>query len=128
MLLAERLTIKEIAQLKRVIDEPGINVVVTNHFVQRWRERVKVPSIYYRNDLIQYLETILRDKRIEQINDNHFIIDDDIIIVGKYSNNNNKFVFITTYGSTKDNPILYNMCVVGDVNENLRKYGKLSLN
>lgn len=127
MLLAERLSTEEIMYLQSFVNKKQANIKVTEHFFERWNERVRSPKFENKENLTSYLENKALRKRICKINSNHHIIDNDIIIVTKKSQNKNEFILVTTYGSTTNNPILYNMCVYGDAEKNFKKYGKINL-
>lgn len=127
MLLANCLSINEVNYLRQIKNKDQISIRITNHFFERWNERVKSPKFKYKQDLINYLEALYCNKKIHQIKDKHYIINDDIIAVIKTKQNKRLALFITTYGSTVNNPILYNMCIDGDIHKNFRKYGKLNL-
>lgn len=127
MLLAERLSDEKKYTYKT--KKSNINLTVTNHFFKRWNERVKNPKFKYKKDLTEFLESMLFKREIHWIKNDHYIINDDIIIIAKVikiEKNKNKVILVTTYGSTKNNPILYNMCLDGDIEENFKKYGKLN--
>lgn len=127
MLLAERLTIEEMEHLRRAANKKTVNMIITNHFFDRWNERIENPKFKEKGKLASYLETMSSYGKVERIQRNHHIIDDDIIIVAKKNKNKNEYVLVTTYGSTRNNPILYNMCVCGDAEDNFKKYGRLNL-
>lgn len=127
-LLAERLSIEEKIHLQRIVkDKDSVNMIITYHFFERWNERIERPKFEDRKSLANYLEYKVYNKGMQQIKNNHHIIDDDIVIVAKRTRKKNEFVLLTTYGSAKNNPILYNMCVCGDIQKNFSKYGKLNL-
>lgn len=127
MLLAERLTIEEMEHLRRAANKKTVDMIITDHFFERWNERIENPKFSEKENLALYLEIIASNGKMERIQRNHHIIDDDIIIVAKKVKNKNQYVLVTTYGSTKNNPMLYNMCVSGDAEKNFKKYGKLNL-
>lgn len=129
MLLAKLLSTEEKIHLQRVVNKNYTTIIITDHFLKRWNERIKKPKFEHKKDLATYLENMTYRRKIHRIKNNHHIIDDDIIIVAEKSKKNrNEIILVTTYGSTINNPILYNMCMSGDIYKNFKKYGKLNLN
>lgn len=101
---------------------------VTNHFLERWNERVGSPYFHNKDELLEYLRCICKKRKPVHISEDCYQIQDLLVTT---TAENNKILFITTYGTYRDNPMLYNLLLtegVKGVRTAHKKYGKLQLN
>lgn len=101
---------------------------ITTHFLERWNERVGSPHFKEKEELLDYLKVVIKKHKPVHISEDCYQFKDLLITT---IIEDGKIVFITTYGSFKDNPMLYNILLtdgVRGVRATHRKYGKLQLN
>lgn len=111
------------------IANPNIpKFIVTKHFFDRWNERIKKHKFKNKRELEKYINRMYLEDKIQNLKDEFYIIDDDVIVVISYSKDQRLAYLITVYGSCKNNPVIYNLCLTSDIVKELRKYGKLNLN
>lgn len=102
----------------------------TNHFFDRWNERVANPIFENKIDLEDYIKENFNHKNIEHISGDYYIMD-DLIITCANDENDGHIIFITIYGTIEDNPILYNVLItqgVYGVKKTHKLYGKININ
>lgn len=97
---------------------------VTNHFLERWNERLDEIHFNSKEDLEDYLLKNYDYKNVEYLHGDHYSINGTHVTA---TYDNNRVVFITTMGNLDNHPVLYNMICSGDFNHFIKKYGKLNL-
>lgn len=97
---------------------------VTDHFLERWNERLDGRCFASKEELESYLLENFDMKNVEYLYGDHYNVD-GYHVTATYENNG--IVFITTMGSLDENPVLYNMICSGKLNYAIKTYGKLSL-
>lgn len=101
----------------------------TNHFFERWNERVASPSFEEKADMEEYIKSIYRTDIITHISGDYYFLD-NLIITADMDRKHDSIVFITVYGTIEDNIILYNILVtegVKGVKKATKRYGKINL-
>lgn len=101
----------------------------TDHFFERWTERM--PSYPFKNkkDLGIYIELLYRQYGADHIDGDFYLINNILVTISNKQNTNSE-LFITVYGTVEDNPILYNLLITkGEkgVRKAHREYGKLTI-
>ena len=97
------------------------NLFLTDHFVQRWKERVD-PNMSS-EDILNYIDSLHNIKwGIQYESSNFYSLDNDIVIVAMP--NNGKIELITVFGRKSENPILTNLQYSNQI---YYKYGKAEL-
>ncbi|MCQ4924871.1 hypothetical protein NE686_17345 [Tissierella carlieri] len=101
---------------------------LSNHFFERWNERVSRLKFETKEELESYIRTNYSDRNVEHLWGNYYLIDG--IMGGIYitAQGNGKTVLLTTtLGTYLDNPVIYNMITSGKINNIVKKYGKIDL-
>lgn len=104
------------------------NFRFTNHFFQRWNERMTSQPFEKKEDLEEYIRLLYQNNKIEYINGDYYIIDE--ILFTATADRDNGIVFITVYGMTHENQVMLNILLTKGakgINKANRKYGKINL-
>ena len=101
----------------------------TNHFFDRWNERI--PSLHFstKYELENYIKAIYDPKIISHISGNYYFLN-NLIITADIDYKDGSIVFITVLGTIENNPVLYNVLVtqgVKGMNNMRRMYGKVNI-
>jgi hypothetical protein len=97
---------------------------VTDHFLERWNERLDEIYFSSKEELERYLLENYDYNNVEYLYGDHYNIG-GTHVTATYENNG--IVFITTMGNLDEQPVLYNMICSGKLNYAIREYGKLNL-
>lgn len=97
---------------------------VTDHFLERWNERLDAERFNTKEELEEYLMKTFDPRDVEHLHSDHYLVCGNYVTATLEKNG---IVFITTLGSYDDNPVLYNIISSGKLNHTIKKYGKLSL-
>lgn len=99
----------------------------TNHFFQRWNERMPSWSFKDKEDLEEHIRELYKKNKIEYLCGDYYILDDILLTA---ANDNDGIVFITVYGLTMDNPVLMNLLITQGpkgLKKAQRLYGKMPI-
>jgi hypothetical protein len=100
-----------------------LEIVPTNHFIQRWKERID-PNMSI-GEILSYIKYLSNIKwGICNSKQDHFILDNDIVIVACKSKDN-KIILVSVLGRISENPILTNIEFYSKQVYNI--YGKVRL-
>lgn len=102
----------------------NVDINVTDHFLERWNERLDTRDFESKEELQEYLMEMFDPRDVEHLHGDHYLVCGNYVTA---TIENNGIVFITTLGSYEDNPVLYNVILSGKLNHTLKKYGKLNL-
>ena len=103
-------------------------IKVSNHFLERWNERIKQIKFTTKNDLENYIKRNYNKSNVYKLDKDQYLMDG--ILGGIYITaikDKDKIMFITTLGTYNDNPVLYNIISSGKKDEIFEKYGKMNL-
>ncbi|MCK9471267.1 MAG: hypothetical protein M0Q88_05900 [Bacilli bacterium] len=103
------------------------NIVVSDHFLERWNERVGRIRFDTKEELEEYLRLNSNPNDIEHLYGDHYFIKNimgGIYVVAEETNNG--ILLITTFGTYKNNPVILNVILSGELNKTLKKYGKMN--
>lgn len=108
----------------RKYDFSELFIEISEHVVERWRERVD-DTMECKKDILKFVQECASKKDgIWHLGNGFYLLDDDVVI---YIPPKEKYKFIkiaTVYGRVSENPVLLN---INKLQKKLYKYGKVNL-
>ena len=101
----------------------------TNHFFNRWNQRIKTPKFENKFELEDYIKKNYPAKKMQHISGDYYLMN-NIITTCTIDKTDNSLLFVTIYGTIEDNYILYNILITEGakgVSKIHKKYGKIKL-
>ena len=107
---------------KKKIDFTNHNIIVTNHAVDQWNNRVDHSIGLDKTSAKEQLKIRIRYNTPKHIIQNFYELESNVILVAFMSDDN--IIIPTVYGTTKKNPSLRNF---KSYVKNSKKYGRINL-
>lgn len=104
------------------------DIVLSDHFFERWNERIKRINFKSKEDLQKYIRRNFNKRNMYHLDGDHYLMDK--MIGGIYLTavkEDGRIYLITTLGLYKDNPVMYNIITSGEMKKIISKYGKINL-
>lgn len=104
-------------------------IFLSDHFLERWNERINDIKFETKYELRNYIERNYNNNHIEHLHGDHYLMGD--MMGGLYITARkvkDGIFLITTLGTYKDNPVIYNIITSGEMDEIFKRYGKIELN
>lgn len=112
---------------KKNISLIGKNIIVTNHFTSRWKERILNNDVNEKKALIDVEKKLAYATYLKNLTDDYYIFFDYLVIAEECEN---KVYLITVLGETKNCKRLISYLITNGgekLSHDIKKYGKIPI-